>query len=124
MRAKVHALRVGSWNDDAARYFRFAQRFSQLLGIGWCEAQGQPSLVLALQRESGVELQGLADRRAPLVELSESRVGGRLVQPVRRHPLSVGDPVQGRKSILISMSKEIRHGQTRRFLSVIGIQSV
>jgi hypothetical protein len=28
VRAKVHALRVGRWNDEAARYFRFAQRFS------------------------------------------------------------------------------------------------
>src|SRR5687768_5579961 len=26
VRAKVHALRVGRWNDEAARYFRFAQR--------------------------------------------------------------------------------------------------
>jgi aminoglycoside phosphotransferase family enzyme/predicted kinase len=28
VRAKVHALRFGRWNDEAARYFRFAQRFS------------------------------------------------------------------------------------------------
>ena len=28
VRAKVHALRLGRWNDEAARYFRFAQRFS------------------------------------------------------------------------------------------------
>ena len=28
VRAKVHALRTGEWNDDAARYFNFAQRFT------------------------------------------------------------------------------------------------
>jgi aminoglycoside phosphotransferase family enzyme/predicted kinase len=28
VRAKVHALRVGRWNDEAARYFRVAQRFT------------------------------------------------------------------------------------------------
>jgi len=28
VRAKVHALRTGGWNDDAARYFNFAQRFT------------------------------------------------------------------------------------------------
>lgn len=28
VRAKVHALRLGRWNDEAARYFTFAQRMS------------------------------------------------------------------------------------------------
>ena len=28
VRAKVHSLRTGGWNDDAARYFNFAQRFT------------------------------------------------------------------------------------------------
>jgi uncharacterized protein len=38
VRAKVHAIRTGGWNDDASRYFDFAQRFT------W--ARFKPFLVL------------------------------------------------------------------------------
>jgi hypothetical protein len=38
VRAKVHALRIGKWSDETARYFRFAQRFA------W--ARSKPFVVL------------------------------------------------------------------------------
>ena len=95
-----------------------------MLCIGRSEAQGQPSLVLALQRESRVELQGLADRRARLVELPELRVSRRLVQPVCGRPFPTCDAVDDGQCILIPMSKEIGPCQeARMLLGMMGVQS-
>ena len=60
VRAKVHALRVGLWNDEAARYFRFAQRFDWarfkpfLVMICGFSGAGKSTLAQALAERVGL----------------------------------------------------------------------
>jgi len=60
VRAKVHALRTGGWNDDAARYFNFAQRFTWarfkpfLVLICGFSGSGKSTLARALGKRLGV----------------------------------------------------------------------
>jgi aminoglycoside phosphotransferase family enzyme/predicted kinase len=78
VRTKVHALRTGGWNDDAARYFDFAQRFT------W--ARFKPFLVLicgfsgsgksTLARALGARL-GLAVINSDVVRKMIARKTGR-----------------------------------------------
>jgi hypothetical protein len=104
------------------RHACFAQGFGQVLRISGSKAQGQPPLMLPLQRHGGIELQGLGDRRARLTQLPKLRVGGRLVQPVLRSGL-VRDPVYRHQGILISMGEKIRESQgARMLLGMVGIQ--
>lgn len=51
------------------------QGVAQQLGIGGREAHRKTPLMLALDREGGIELQGLGDRGAGLVDLVQLRAG-------------------------------------------------
>lgn len=56
VRAKVHALRLGRWNDETARYFAFAQRFIWeqhkpfVVLIGGFSGSGKSTLARALSQ--------------------------------------------------------------------------
>jgi predicted kinase len=60
VRAKVHALRVGRWNDETARYFAFARRFTWandkpfVVLIGGFSGSGKSTLARALSRRLGM----------------------------------------------------------------------
>jgi aminoglycoside phosphotransferase family enzyme/predicted kinase len=80
VRAKVHVLRLGRWNDETARYFAFARRFTWendkpfVVLIGGFSGSGKSTLARALSRRLGMPvsnsdvvrkaLSGKAGRRA------------------------------------------------------------
>ena len=80
VRAKVHALRIAKWNDEAARYFGFAQRFSWarfkpfLIMICGLSGSGKSTLARALG-----ERLDLPVYNSDVVRKNRSRTVGRRV---------------------------------------------
>jgi aminoglycoside phosphotransferase family enzyme/predicted kinase len=60
VRAKVHALRLGRWNEESARYFAFAQRFTWerhqpfIVLISGFSGSGKSTLARALSQRLGM----------------------------------------------------------------------
>jgi predicted kinase len=83
VRAKVHALRLGRWNDETARYFAFARRFTWeddkpfALLIGGFSGSGKSTLARALGRRLGMPV-----TNSDVVRKALSGKAGRRVVPL------------------------------------------
>lgn len=114
MRAKVHALRMGKWNDETARYFRFAQRF------GWARSKPFVGIICGLPGSGKSTLARALGERLDVPVYNSDVIRKRISGTRGRRVVALNQDIYGR-AITVKTYAAMAHAAEKQILGGNGV---